>query len=92
MTAGPALPLRPQVNGVFCNRKWRFSKALSKVEIFESGVEVYGYFTWADIRYNSMLSAVCCDVKRSRRVLAPKDKLDFTIRPNMIQVCFLAWI
>jgi hypothetical protein len=32
------LVLRPHVNGVFGNRKRRFSKTLSRVEVFENAV------------------------------------------------------
>ena len=35
------LALRPHVNGVFGRRKWRFSKTLSRVEVFESAVFVF---------------------------------------------------
>ena len=35
------LPLRPHVNGVFGNRKRRFSKTLSRVEIFENAGFAY---------------------------------------------------
>ena len=34
------------------------------IHFVDTVAEVNGYFTWADIKSNNMLSAECCDVKR----------------------------
>ena len=34
----------------------------------DGGPKLYGYFTWADFKSNSMHSAACYYIKRSRRI------------------------
>ena len=40
----------------------------------DSEAEVYGYSTWDDVKSNSMLSAVCCNDKRSQRVFDSEEE------------------